>query len=154
MSSVAQLTMHSPVGEITLSEADGAIVSLDWGRAPPDFQEETPLLKQARDVLNRYFDGDFSDHNLPLAPPGTAFQQKVWQAMRVVPAGKTQSYGELAKSIGSAARAVGGACGANPIPILIPCHRVLAAGGAIGGYSGDGGAETKRALLRLEGVLP
>ena len=145
--------MHSPVGEITLSEEDGAIVSLDWGRAPPEFQAETPLLKQARDVLNRYFDGDFSDHNLPFAPAGTAFQQKVWQAMRRIPAGKTQSYGELAKSIGSAARAVGGACGANPIPILIPCHRVLATGGSIGGYSGDGGAETKRALLRLEGVL-
>ena len=154
MSSVAQLTMHSPVGEITLSEADGAIVSLDWGRAPPEFQAETPLLKQARDMLNRYFDGDFSDHNLPLAPPGTAFQQKVWQAMRRIPAGRTQSYGELAQSIDSAARAVGQACGANPIPILIPCHRVLAAGGSIGGYSGDGGAETKRALLRLEGALP
>lgn len=73
--------------------------------------------------------------------------------MHRIPAGKTQSYGELAISIGSAARAIGGACGANPIPILIPCHRVLAAGGAIGGYSGDGGAETKRALLRLEGAL-
>jgi len=75
----------------------------------------------------------------------------VWRAMQQIPAGKTKSYGEVARAIASSPRAVGTACGRNPIPIVIPCHRIVAAGGALGGYSGQGGAETKRFLLRLEG---
>ncbi len=147
-----QLSLHGPVGDLTLSEEGGAIVSLDWGWAPG--QTETGLLRQARRQLERYFDGDIVPFDLPLDPPGSDFQRRVWRLMRAIPAGRTRSYGELARELGSAARAVGGACGANPIPILIPCHRVLAAGGALGGYSGLGGTETKRFLLRLEGVLP
>jgi O-6-methylguanine DNA methyltransferase len=88
----------------------------------------------------------------PLDPPGTEFQKSVWQAMRKIPLGKTKSYGELAQAIGKpkAVRAVGGACGANPIPVLVPCHRVLAANGKIGGFSG--GLDRKRDLLKREGV--
>jgi methylated-DNA-[protein]-cysteine S-methyltransferase len=87
-----------------------------------------------------------------LLPAGSVFEQRVWAAMQQIPYGKTQCYGELAAMIGSAARAVGGACGRNPIPIVIPCHRVLAKAG-LGGYSGQGGLATKQTLLSLEGAL-
>ena len=149
-----QLTLHSPIGELTVSEEDGAIVALDWGRGPAAFQRPTPVLRRATAWLERYFDGDFGPLELPLAPAGSAFRQRVWRAMLAIPAGETQSYGALARALRSAPRAVGGACGANPIPILIPCHRVVAANGGLGGYSGAGGLDTKTALLRLEGALP
>ena len=149
-----QLSLHSPVGDLTVTEEDGKIISLDWGWVPAEWQSATPLLEGARDQLNRYFDGEIGDFDLPLDPPGTEFQKKVWAEMRKIPAGRTKSYGEIAKLLQSAAQPVGTACGANPIPILIPCHRVLASGGKPGGYSGDGGVETKIALLRLEKALP
>ncbi len=148
-----QLTLHSPVGELTISEDAGAIVALDWGRGPPDFQRATPLLVRAKTLLERNFDGVFGPVDLPLAPAGSAFRQRVWRAMRAIPVGETRSYGAVAQALGSAARAVGGACGANPIPILIPCHRVVA-GSGLGGYSGGAGPATKVALLKLEGALP
>ncbi|WP_339717487.1 methylated-DNA--[protein]-cysteine S-methyltransferase [uncultured Sneathiella sp.] len=149
-----QLSLHSPVGDLTVTEEDGVIISLDWGWVPAEWQNNTPLLEKAVDQLNQYFDGDIGDFDLPLAPPGTDFQKKVWSEMLKIPAGKTKSYGEIAKALNSAAQPVGTACGANPIPIIIPCHRVLAAGGKMGGYSGLGGLETKTALLRLEKALP
>ena len=145
-----QLSMPSPVGDLTVSEADGHIVALDWGWGRD--QTETPLLARARDLLEAYFDGDGPDFELPFRPAGSAFQQAVWQAMREIPLGATETYGALAQRISGGARAVGTACGANPIPILIPCHRVVAASG-LGGYSGDGGLDTKVALLRIEGAL-
>ena len=148
-----QLSLYSPFGDLTLSETEGALVSLDWGRAPPEFQSATELLDTARRQLDDYFDGSRRTFDLPIRPAGTAFQQRVWQLMLAIPAGATRTYGDLAAELGSAARAVGAACGANPLPIIIPCHRVLAAGGRLGGYSGDGGTETKAALLRLEGAL-
>ncbi|WP_373088207.1 methylated-DNA--[protein]-cysteine S-methyltransferase [Sneathiella sp.] len=151
---MAQLSLHSPIGDLTVTEEDGQIISLDWGWVPSEWQSETPLLRTASDQLNQYFDGEIGDFDLPMAPPGTEFQKKVWAEMLKIPAGRTKSYGEIAKILGSAAQPVGSACGANPIPILIPCHRVLAAGGAMGGYSGLGGLETKTALLRLEKALP
>ena len=144
-----QLSLHSAFGDLTLSESDGAIVALDWGWAPR--QSETPLLEKARAALERYLLGDAESFDLPLEPAGTAFQIRVWQAMRHIPAGEVRTYGALATELSSGARAVGTACGANPIPILIPCHRVVAANG-LGGYSGDGGLATKTALLRLEGA--
>ncbi len=150
---MAQLTLHPPVGELTLSEDEGMLVSLDWGRAPVEFQNETALLREARRQPDDYFDGRRKSFDLPLGPVGTVFQQRVWAAMQLIPAGATRTYGDIATELKSAARAVGMACGANPIPIIIPCHRVLANGNRLGGYSGDGGAETKAALLRLEGAL-
>jgi methylated-DNA-[protein]-cysteine S-methyltransferase len=87
---------------------------------------------------------------LPLAPAGSAYQQKVWRAMTEIPYGKSETYGELAGRIGSVARAVGGACGSNPIPIVIPCHRVLGGGGGMVGFSAAGGVADKRLLLALE----
>lgn len=145
-----QLSLHSPVGDLTVSEENGAIVALDWGWGRD--QDTTPLLRRARDLLNAYFDGDATDFDLPLEPAGSPFQRRVWTAMCEIPAGGMETYGSLADRIDGIARAVGTACGRNPIPIIIPCHRVVAANG-LGGYSGDGGLETKVALLRLEGAL-
>ena len=148
-----QLTLHSPVGELTVSEEDGAIVAVDWGRGPPSHQRETPLLLEAKRQLDRYFDGKLKDFELPLEPAGSEFQRRVWQLMCAIPYGDTMTYGAMAKRLGGVARAIGTACGDNPIPIIIPCHRVLGAGGKMVGYSGQGGVETKVALLRLEGAL-
>jgi methylated-DNA-[protein]-cysteine S-methyltransferase len=143
-----QLSLHSPLGELTVTEEDGAIVALDWGRGRD--QAETPLLRRAREQLHDYFDGHRAAFGLPLAPAGTPFCKRVWDAMRAIPAGQTRTYAELARALGSAPRAVGQACGDNPIPILIPCHRVVASNGALGGYSGADGPATKRLLLDLE----
>lgn len=145
------LSMASPVGDITISAEDERIVALDWGWGSQ--QAVTPVLARARDQLQRYFDGDMTPFDLPLDPAGSAFQHAVWRAMLAIPAGRTRTYGEICAEVGGTARSVGTACGRNPIPILIPCHRVLAASG-MGGYSGDGGLKTKSALLRLEGALP
>ena len=147
---MAQLSLQSPLGALTVSQQDEAIVALDWGWGRE--QSPTPLLERAVRILNAYFDGEAPAFELPFAPAGTAFQQKVWREMSAIPYGETQTYGGLSARAGGSARAVGLACGANPIPILIPCHRVVAAAG-LGGYSGDGGLATKIALLRLEGVL-
>lgn len=147
---MAQLSLHTPVGDLTVSEFDGRIVALDWGWGRD--QDETPLLCDALRQLEAYFDGELDKFDLPLAPDGSPFQRQVWDQMCAIPKGETRTYGDVAAAIGGTARAVGGACGANPIPVIIPCHRILAANG-LGGYSGDGGLETKVALLRLEGVL-
>jgi len=143
-----QLSFNSPFGPLTLSEEDGKIVSLDWGRGMES--TETPVLAEARRQLDAYFDGARTTFDLPLAPPGTAFQKRVWAALQDIPFGETRSYGELAQTVGTAARAIGSACGSNPIPIIIPCHRVLTAAGGLGGYSGLDGVETKHRLLALE----
>ena len=148
-----QLSLHTPLGELTISEEDGAIVALDWGRGRD--QDPTPLLLRARGQLQDYFDGTLSAFDLPLAPHGTAFQRKVWDALCTIPAGQTRSYADIARQVGCRApRAIGQANGANPIPILIPCHRVVAADGSLGGYSGGEGEATKRYLLDLERDAP
>jgi len=145
-----QLATNSPIGPLTISEEDGRIVSLDWGW-PPD-SVDTPLLLAARDQLEEYFAGTRTDFALPLDPAGTAFQRRVWRELAAIPYGETRSYGQLAARLGTAPRPLGGACGRNPLPILIPCHRVLAGDGRLGGYSGIDGIDTKIFLLRLEGV--
>lgn len=144
-----QLSLHTPFGALTLSEEDGHIVSLDegWGRD----QTETPLLCRARDMLQAYFDGEPVDFStLPLAPPfGTDYQKRVWNVLRRIPHGQTRRYAEIAAEAGGNARSVGQAVAANPILLLIPCHRVVAAKG-LGGYSGFEGVEDKARLLELE----
>ncbi len=130
-----QLSLHTQVGDITVSEEDGRIVALDWGWGRD--QHETALLCHVRDF------------DVPLAPAGSPYRQRVWAALRRIPAGETRSYQEIARAAGGSPRSVGGANGANPIPILIPCHRVVATGG-LGGYSGGEGLVTKRILLDLE----
>ena len=143
-----QLSLHTPLGEVTISEDGGAIVALDWGRGRD--QEATPLLRQARDQLQEYFDAKRMSFDLPLAPVGSDFQKRVWAALCAIPPGETRSYADIARTVGSAPRAVGGANGANPIPLFIPCHRVIAADGSLGGYSGGDGPATKRYLLDHE----
>lgn len=149
-----QLSLPSPIGDLTISEEDGRIVSIDWGRIPAALRMETPLLCRARLQLEEYFEGRRRRFDLPLAPVGTVYQRRVWEALNAIPYGTVKRYGELAAALKSAARAIGGACGANPIPIIIPCHRVLSAGKGMGGYSGDGGLDIKRYLLTLEGWSP
>ena len=143
-----QLSLLTPLGDITLSEDDGVIVALDWGRGPE--QQPTALLREARDQLHDYFDGKRRQFQLPLAPHGTPYQRRVWAALQTIPPGETRSYADVARAIASGPRAVGQANGKNPIPIIIPCHRVVAADGSIGGYSGLDGPDTKRFLLDLE----
>ena len=143
-----QLSLHTPLGEVTISEDGGAIVALDWGRGRD--QEATPLLREARNQLQEYFDAKRLGFDLPLAPHGSDFQKRVWTALCAIPPGETRSYADIARAIGSAPRAVGGANGANPIPLFIPCHRVIAADGSLGGYSGGDGPATKRYLLDHE----
>jgi len=147
-----QISLNSPVGALTVFAFEDQIVALDWGFV--DEIESTPLLEEAQKQLTAYFAGRLHSFDLPLAPDGTDFQKTVWQAMCEIPMGKTATYKELATMAGSpkAFQSVGTACGLNPIPILIPCHRVLATGDKPGGYSGHGGLETKRALLKIEGV--
>ncbi len=149
-------TIESPVGRLSITEADGAVVRIAWSDyeagEPQGQLGETPLLARAAEQLGEYFTGKRHDFDLPLAPRGTAFQRRVWTEMARIPYGATASYGALADKTGSVARAVGGACGANPIPIIIPCHRVLGAKGALGGFSGGTGVATKLALLEIEGV--
>lgn len=149
---MVSLSMHSPLGPLTLTEEDGFIIALDWGWSRAS--EETGLLSLAREQLMAYFDGARTAFALPLAPAGTSFQKSVWAQMVRIPFGRTNSYAGIARALGSAPRAVGVACGANPIPILIPCHRVVGAAGQLTGYSGGEGTATKRALLELEGALP
>ncbi len=142
-----QLSLHTPIGPLTVSEENGAVVSLDWGWGRD--QTETATLRQARDELQAYFDGELDRFSLTLNPPGSDYRRRVWRALREIPYGATRSYAEIARVAAGAPRSVGQANAANPIPIIIPCHRVLASNG-IGGYSGGDGLDTKRYLLALE----
>ena len=142
-----QLSLHRPIGDLTVSEENGAIVAVDWGWGRD--QQETRLLRRAVDQLDAYFDGTLDAFDLPLAPPGTAYRRRVWQALCDIPYGQTRTYADIAAVAGGVARSVGQANGSNPIPIFIPCHRVVASAG-LGGYSGGDGLDTKRYLLDLE----
>lgn len=143
-------TVKSPLGTLTLFAENDALVALEFGQGPDG--EDSPLLQEAAAQLAAYFKGERRRFDLPTRPEGTDFQRKVWQLMQEIPYGQTRSYGDLAGDLHSAPRAVGGACGKNPIPIIIPCHRILAANHRLGGFSGGSGTDTKTALLRLEGA--
>ncbi|MFN2331521.1 MAG: methylated-DNA--[protein]-cysteine S-methyltransferase [Halomonas sp.] len=147
----------SPLGEILLS-ADPVglrqlILTAEELTDPEGGRRDDKALIDAREQVLAYLDGRRRSFSLPLAPGGSDFQRQVWAALLRIPWGKTRTYGELARRLGreGAARAVGAANGANPLPLLIPCHRVVAVGG-LGGYSG--GLALKRRLLELEGSLP
>ncbi len=141
-------TLPSPLGPLTVTETEGAITALVWGGGGTD---ETPLLRAAARQLQAYFDGSLACFDVPIHVQGSDFQGAVCAAMSAIPNGETRTYGEIARDLGVPAQAVGQACGGNPIPILVPCHRVLGAGG-LGGYSGVGGVETRVWLLRHEKV--
>ena len=143
---------ETPVGCMAVGEEDGALVRLWLPNQPMPrlMPHKTPLLERAQGQILEYFNGQRQVFDLPLSPVGTQFQQKVWKALLDIPYGQTQSYGELAARIGcpGGARAVGLANRNNPLPILIPCHRVVGAKGALTGYAG--GVELKQRLLEHE----
>ena len=141
--------MASPFGPLSLTEHQGRITALSWRGIDGPALCSPPLL-DAVAQLAHYFAGTRRDFDLPLAL-GHGFQARFLQALIDIPYGETRTYGQLARLLGVPAQAIGQACGANNLPILIPCHRVLAASG-LGGYSGPGGVETKVALLRHEGA--
>ena len=146
------LFYDSPIGPMTLVQEGEVLARLDFD-VPSQPEETTPLLLEACRQLREYFAGERKAFALPLAPAGTEFQKKVWAALREIPWGETCSYGDIARAIWkpTASRAVGMANGRNPLPIFIPCHRVIGTNGFITGYSG--GLEKKRFLLLLEGIF-
>jgi len=145
--------INAPVGPLLLIEDGGLLAEIRFADGDEPDRDDTPLLKCAQKQLDEFFAGGRRKFDLPLIPARTAFQQRVRKAMVSIPWGQTLSYGEIAHITGSAPRAVGQACGANMLPLVVPCHRVLAANG-IGGYSGAKGLDTKRFLLALEKAGP
>ncbi len=147
------LLFETPLGCMALGEEDAHITRLYLPNSPTPrlMPHETPLLCRARDQLLEYLAGKRMEFDLPLAPQGTPFQQKVWSTLRNIPYGQTRSYKDIALAVDcpKGFRAVGMANRSNPIPIFIPCHRVVAADGSLGGYAG--GLELKQSLLTIEG---
>lgn len=149
----------SPVGPLTLVTDNKSIIQIGWENAgyvnvqtdAAGKDESHPLLLQAEEELNEYFAGKRKVFTISLHPEGTEFQQKVWKALLDIPFGKTKTYGNIASIIGNpdAVRAVGGAANRNPIPVIIPCHRVIGADGKLVGFAG--GLERKEILLEIEG---
>ncbi len=145
---MASLSIDTPTGRFTVVESGGAISAARWGTA--EGAEATPLLCAAVAQIAEYFNGTRQAFDLPLKMAGGLTGQ-VGALMLDIPLGETRTYGDLARDLGAPTQAIGQACGANPIPLIIPCHRILSATG-LGGFSGAGGVETKVALLRHEGA--
>ncbi|MEI6676071.1 MAG: methylated-DNA--[protein]-cysteine S-methyltransferase [Verrucomicrobiota bacterium] len=163
--SVCALSLATPAGVFRAEYTDSGLAGLnfplsDGAQSPPAASRlPPPAIRHWHNLTKRAVTAVLAGKTPAQLPPldlsqGTAFQQGVWSALQNIASGQTRSYGEIAAELGKpkAARAVGAACGANPIPLLIPCHRVLAAGGKLGGFSG--GLEWKRRLLEREGMLP
>lgn len=161
------LTVETPLGPLTLAEDHMGIFMLSFGEADPAFLESVKKLTQLSEglrgghhtlclaeQLKAFFEGRLTTFEVPLSLYGTAFQKSVWEQIAAVPFGQLISYGDLSKRIGNpkASRAVGGATGKNPIPIVIPCHRIVGTSGALTGFSAPGGLNTKIKLLALEGI--
>jgi methylated-DNA-[protein]-cysteine S-methyltransferase len=146
-----RLSIDSQFGHLTLTEDDGKITALTWGGRA--MGKATPALAEAKRQLLEYFARRRKIFDLPLALDGSPTELRVWQLMAEIPYGETRTYGALGKDLALSPRAVGHACGTNPLPIFVPCHRVVGSNGQLGGYSGGEGAETKRRLLQLERAL-
>lgn len=146
-------TYEMPIGQTTILENGHGITKIIFGpllQSEDAALRETPLLRCTAEELREYFAGSRKEFTIPLDPSGTEFQKKVWNALRHIPYGETRSYGEIARMIGNekACRAVGMANHRNPLPIVVPCHRVVGADGSMTGY--DAGLQLKKKLLRLE----
>ncbi len=143
-------TVETPVGMLTIVAGDGGLEAVRFGGEPGAVDERHPVVAATARQLREFFGGERRTFDLPLELSGTPFQRRAWLALAAVPYGTTRSYGEQARLLGApgAARAVGAANGRNPLPIVLPCHRLVGADGSLTGYGG--GLETKRALLDLE----
>lgn len=165
-------TLDTPVGPLSLVAHRGAVTAIEFSGAVPsssphsssaraaaasagrpvgERDPDDPLLRETASQLGAYFDGGLKEFDLPVAPSGTPFQVRVWEQLRAIGYGETATYGDIARRLGmtaAASRAVGLANGRNPVPIVIPCHRVVGASGALTGYAG--GVERKKLLLDLE----
>jgi methylated-DNA-[protein]-cysteine S-methyltransferase len=154
-------TIDSPVGKLKLIASDQGLVAILWGKDKPNRvkldttveSKNHPILLEGNKQLHEYFAQKRKTFSINLDIQGTSFQQRVWKALLTIPYGKTRSYGELAKQIQhpKASRAVGAANGKNPLPIIIPCHRVIGANGKLVGFTG--GLHIKEKLLSIEKVL-
>jgi methylated-DNA-[protein]-cysteine S-methyltransferase len=143
--------MDSPIGGLRLHASAGLLTMIEFDAEPQGSRVADPLLDDAERQLGEYFAGQRRDFDLPLANDGTEFQRKVWGELRRIPFGETASYADVARRLGYepvVSRAVGAANGANPLPVVVPCHRVVGSDGALTGYAG--GVERKRILLALE----
>lgn len=142
----------TPIGGLSIESSGDELVRIQWvpDTATSDSRASGSLLKEAARQLQAYFERRLTEFDLPLAPAATLRGNVLRQAIAAIPYGETASYGQVARTADTMPRALGQACARNPFPIVIPCHRVLAAGGALGHYSGGRGVETKLALLRLE----
>jgi methylated-DNA-[protein]-cysteine S-methyltransferase len=158
---LVQGVIATPLGPLTALACESGLMGLWFDRqrhapgalaAPVD--DEQRWIAQARDELERYFEGRLREFKVALAPQGTAFQEAVWRRLLAIRCGATTSYGSIARELGSprASRAVGAAVGRNPISVIVPCHRVIGEGGALTGYAG--GLQRKQALLDIEGIVP
>ncbi len=156
MATLVYATLDSPLGEVLIAGDDAGLRRISFLAGTqavtphPAWVRDPAALRDALAQIGAYFAGEVRCFDLPLAPEGTPFQQRVWAALREIPYGETRSYGALAGAIGrpTASRAVGAANGRNPLPIVVPCHRVIGSTGALTGFAG--GVHLKRALLRLE----
>jgi len=136
---------------------DDEITTIEFLEPQPEQAPTTPLAAEAVRQIQAYLNDPAFQFGLPLRPSGTAFQRRVWAQIAAIPPGRTDTYGQLAKNLKNAPRAVGQACGANPFPLVVPCHRVVATGGGLGGFSRQGGGfllDVKRWLLKHEHSLP
>ena len=152
---ITQSAINSPIGWWLIEANEEGLTRIDHYHEKPEVSEEAgELVLEAKRQLEAYFDGEHGFFDLPLAPEGTEFQKKVWEQLMAIPLGSTWSYQQLAEAIGdpNAMRAVGAANGKNPLPIIIPCHRVIGKDGSLTGYAG--GIDIKRFLLEFEGALP
>ncbi|MDX1442156.1 MAG: methylated-DNA--[protein]-cysteine S-methyltransferase [Gammaproteobacteria bacterium] len=153
---MAWTQLETPIGRLQVESDGESIIALHFNGALDDSQRDDSmsLLATAAMQLQQYFSGERNSFDLPLLASGSEFQKRVWTALQEIPFGETRSYKQLAEAIGdpAASRAVGSANGANPIPVIIPCHRVIAADGSLGGYSG--GLEIKQRLLEIERAMP
>ncbi len=143
------IAVATQFGQLGIAEKDGAICRVVWDGV--ERGEQSPLLKEAAAQVAAYDAGELTVFDLPLRVDGSQFQRDVCAKMLDIPFGFTVTYGDIARDLGQSAQAVGRACAGNPLPVIIPCHRVMGASG-LTGFSGKGGVETKVALLRHEGA--